>query len=102
MMDLRRKLADRLPLHFAVSVVLVIAAAGLVRVLQEHWRQGAGLVGGALLVAAVARIILPEDRAGLLGVRSQAIDVLWYAVLGALMVILAATIPPTPLVAGIS
>jgi hypothetical protein len=99
MMDLRRKLADRLPLHFAISVVLVIAAAGFVRVLQEHWREGTGLVGGALLVAGVARVILPEDRAGLLGIRSQAIDVLWYIVLGVLMVVLADT-TGTNLVAG--
>lgn len=99
MMDLRRRLADRMPLHTALSVVLVIATAGFIRVLQEHWREGTGLVGGALLVAGVARIVLPEDRIGLLAVRSQAVDVFCYLVFGLLIVILAATIPRVALVA---
>jgi len=97
-MDLRRRLADRLPVHGAFSVVMVIAVAGFVRVLQEHWREGTGLLGGALLVAGLARVVLPEDRAGLLAVRSQAVDVLCYLVFGVLMVVLAATNPRIELV----
>jgi Protein of unknown function (DUF3017) len=93
MMDLRRRLADRLPVHLALSVVLVIAVVGFARVLQEHWREGTALVGGALLVAGVARIALPDDRAGLLAVRSQAVDVLSYLGFGVLMVALAFTVP---------
>ncbi|HEX4250692.1 MAG TPA: DUF3017 domain-containing protein [Pseudonocardia sp.] len=99
-MELRRRLADRLPLHGAVSVVWVIAAAGFIRVLAEHWREGTGLIGGALLVAAVSRVLLPEDRAGLLAIRSQAIDVLSYLGFGLVMVVLAATIPRTPFIQG--
>jgi hypothetical protein len=95
--ELRRRLAERLPVHFALAVVLVIAAAGFLRVVQEHWRQGTALVGGALLVAAVARVLLPDDRAGLLAVRSQAVDVLSYAAFGVFMVLLAFTIPATAL-----
>ena len=93
MMDLRRRLADRLPVHGALGVVLLIAAIGFLRVLQEHWRQGTALVGGALLVAGLARIVLPDDRAGLLAVRSQPVDVLSYFGFGVIMVILAVTIP---------
>jgi hypothetical protein len=100
MMELRRRLADRVPLHGAVSVVWVIAAAGFIRVLAEHWREGTGLIGGALLVAAVSRVLLPEDRAGLLAIRSQAIDVLSYLGFGLVMVVLAATIPRTPFIQG--
>lgn len=100
MMELRRRLADRVPLQGAVSVVWVIAAAGFIRVLAEHWREGTGLIGGALLVAAVSRVLLPEDRAGLLAIRSQAIDVLSYLGFGLVMVVLAATIPRTPFIQG--
>jgi len=100
MMELRRRLADRIPVHGAVSVVWVIAAAGFIRVLAEHWREGTGLIGGALLVAAVFRVLLPEDRAGLLAIRSQAIDVLSYLGFGLVMVLLAATIPRTPFIHG--
>jgi len=98
--DLRRWVADRIPLHAALGVVLLIAGVGFLRVLAEHWREGTGLIGGALLVAAVARIALPDDRAGLLAVRSQAVDVLCYCGFGVLMVVLAATIPRTPFILG--
>ena len=48
------------------------------RVLTQHWREGAVLLGGALLVAAVLRMLLPTDRVGLLAIRSRPIDVLCY------------------------
>ncbi|WP_051580453.1 DUF3017 domain-containing protein [Pseudonocardia acaciae] len=96
MRDWRRRFTDRVPAHGALIVVLVIVAAGFVRVLAEHWREGTGLIAGALLIAGVARVLLPDDRAGLLAVRSQAIDGLCYLGLGVLMVVLAVTIPKTP------
>lgn len=91
-------MAERIPVHAALSLVWVIALAGFARVLAQHWREGTGLVGGALLVAAACRVLLPSDRAGLLAVRSQAVDVLCYLGFGLVMVILAATIPRTPFI----
>jgi hypothetical protein len=96
--DWRRQLTDRVPAHGALCVVLVIVAAGFVRVLGEHWREGTGLIAGALLVAGVARVLLPDDRAGLLAVRSQAVDALCYLGFGVLMTVLAVTIGRTPFV----
>lgn len=92
----RRRLAERVPPHGPISIVLVIAVAGFVRVLAEHWREGTGLIGGALLVAGLARVLLPEDRAGLLAVRSQLMDVICYGGFGVLMVVLAVTIQRAP------
>lgn len=88
---------DRLPVHLASVVVMLIALAGFTRVLLEHWRQGTALIGGALLVAGTARILLADDRVGLLAVRSQAVDVLSYLAFGVIMVVLAFTIPPIAL-----
>jgi hypothetical protein len=88
MADLR----SRIPLHGPVILVLLIAAAGMVRVLTQHWREGAALIGGALLVAAVLRVMLPADRAGLLAIRSRAIDVACYTGFGLVMGVLAVTI----------
>ncbi|MBA2324567.1 MAG: DUF3017 domain-containing protein [Actinomycetota bacterium] len=81
-----------------MAVVLLIAGVGFARVLAEHWRQGTTLIGGALLVAGVARVLLPPDRSGLLAVRSQAMDVLCYLGLGVLVVVLASTVPRTPFI----
>ncbi|WP_219419100.1 DUF3017 domain-containing protein [Pseudonocardia nigra] len=83
---------SRLPVHAPLIFVLLIAAAGMVRVLTQHWREGAALLGGALLVAAVLRVLLPPDRAGMLAIRSRPIDVLCYAGFGVVMVALAVTI----------
>ncbi|GHF87073.1 putative membrane protein [Amycolatopsis bartoniae] len=78
------------------AVVLVLVAVAAVRVLQYHWRQGAVIVGGALLVAAVFRAVLPGVRAGLLAIRGRPVDVLTYSGLGVLVLFLAFTITDGP------
>jgi hypothetical protein len=85
-------LRSRLPVHAPLILVMVIAAAGMARVLTQHWREGAVLLGAALIVAAVLRMLLPVDRAGLLAIRSKPIDVLCYAGFGVMMAVLAMTI----------
>ncbi|MCO1654863.1 DUF3017 domain-containing protein [Pseudonocardia sp. S2-4] len=64
----------------------------MVRVLTQHWREGAALLGGALLLAALLRIVLPTDRVGLLAIRSRPVDVLVYSAFGGAMLVLALTI----------
>jgi hypothetical protein len=81
-------------------IVLAIAVAGMTRVLTQHWREGAVLLGGSLLAAAALRMILSTERSGLLAIRSRVIDVLCYVGFGLAMVILAATITRGSLTAG--
>jgi hypothetical protein len=64
------------------------------------WHQGStggaqgGAVGGAaLLVAAVARLLLPARLAGLLATRNRATDVITLAVLGAGLVVAGLVLP---------
>jgi hypothetical protein len=78
------------------AIVLALVAAAAVRIWEYHWRQGAVIVGGALLVAAVFRAVLPSVRAGLLAVRGRPVDVLSYAGLGALILFVAFTITNGP------
>jgi hypothetical protein len=88
---------DRLPLHAPLAVVLLVAGAGIVRVLTAHWREGAVLLGGALLIAAALRALLPPERAGLLAVRGRPVDLLVYGAFGVGMIVLAVTITRDPL-----
>lgn len=74
------------------ALVAVIAAIGMVLTLTQHWRRGAVLLGAALLVAAVLRLFVPPERAGLLAIRSRAVDVLCYAAFGVVLVVLAVQI----------
>ncbi|GAY10094.1 DUF3017 domain-containing protein [Pseudonocardia sp. N23] len=84
----RAVLAD----HGALLLVLAIALAGMQRVLTAHWREGAVLLGGAMIVAAVLRVMLPLERTGLLAIRSKVVDALLYSGFGLVMMILAITI----------
>jgi Protein of unknown function (DUF3017) len=77
----------------------LIVLAGAVTGLFVAWQgsryagQGAAVVGGALLVAAVARLALPPRYAGLLVSRSKVQDVAGFAVLGAAVLVVAVSLP---------
>ena len=82
--------------HLAFALVLLVAAVGIVRIMEYHWRQGAALIGGTLVLASLFRALLPPRRAGLLAVRGRPIDVLSYAGLGAFVLFVALTIQGGP------
>jgi Protein of unknown function (DUF3017) len=83
--DLRSRIPSALP----AALVGAVALVGMGLVLTQHWRKGAVLLGAALLVAAVLRMLVPLDKVGLLAIRSRAIDVLCYSGFGVVMVVLA-------------
>jgi Protein of unknown function (DUF3017) len=57
--------------------------------------NGAGVVGGAMFAAAVARLVLPQTSVGLLASRRRFADVLALGILGAGLLVLAFVLPPT-------
>jgi DUF3017 family protein len=76
-----------------MSVVLIFAAAfGLV--VAGYWRRGALVLAIGVGLAAAMRLALAEDRAGLLVVRSRAIDFATTASVSAAMLYIAWTIDP--------
>ncbi|HEU5473927.1 MAG TPA: DUF3017 domain-containing protein [Actinophytocola sp.] len=78
-------------------MVLAVVAVGLVRIAQYYWREGAVLVGGALLLAALLRALLPQERIGLVAIRGRGVDVLLYGGLGFAVLAIAMTIQGGPL-----
>ncbi|WP_353081421.1 DUF3017 domain-containing protein [Tessaracoccus lapidicaptus] len=79
------------PLAAALSIVAVgagFAAFG-------HWRRASLLIGGALLLAAMLRLVLPMTMAGLLVVRRRWIDVAVLALLGAAVLTVTLVVPPS-------
>lgn len=87
-MTLRTRLQTQWPI---VTVGLIFVAA-FILVAAGYWRRGALLLGIAVGVAAVLRLALPDDRAGLLAVRTKAIDFLTTASVGAAVIYIAWTI----------
>jgi len=83
--------------HAPFAVVLAVVMVGLVRIVQYHWRQGTVLLGVALLVAALLRAVLPNDRIGLIAIRGRGVDVFCYAGLAVLVMAVSLTIEGGPL-----
>ena len=89
----------RRPQTLGGAVYLLVTSAvavGLVVVAFGPWRRGVGIIGLALLVAALVRLVMSEQRAGMLRVRSRAFDVLVLAGVGIALLALAANIPDQP------
>jgi hypothetical protein len=79
---------------------LLVVVAGVVLGLvvtvlgESTWRVGAVVVGAALLVGAVERLVLSDRAAGLLQVRGKAFDVAVLGLAGAAVVTVALLVPP--------
>jgi hypothetical protein len=77
--------------------ILTVAAIGLVAlalVAAGFWRRGTLLIGIGVGLAAGLRLALPEDRAGVLVVRTRGIDVAMMAAVCAAVVYIAWTVDP--------
>lgn len=77
-----------------VLMVAAVVVAAVVLVLADRWRRGAFVFGIAVLVAAALRLLLTEDRVGVLAVRSRTFDVVSMALVGGAVVWLAVSIDP--------
>ncbi len=80
--------------QWPILLVGLIFVTAFVLVGANFWRRGALLIGIGVGVAAVLRLVLPEERAGLLVVRSKGIDFMTTATVAAAMVYIAWTIDP--------
>jgi len=76
--------------------VLGASVVGLGIVLAGAWRTGLSWIGVGLLVAAVARLVLSERRAGMLRVRRKWSDVLMLTVAGVGLIVLTVAVPNQP------
>jgi hypothetical protein len=77
-------------------VVLGISAVGLAVVSQGHWRAGVKAVAGGLVLAALVRLAIPAQQAGMLAVRRRSVDVVILVLLGAALWFLSSSIPNQP------
>ena len=80
--------------EWPLAVSLAVVVAGLVVVASGHFRRGTVVLAFGVTLALFLRLLLPSDRAGLLGVRSKKVDVVVLAVLAAGTSLLALWVPP--------
>jgi xanthine/uracil permease len=85
---------SRLRPQWPILWVVLIFVVAFSLAAANFWRRGALLIGIGVGLAAALRLALTEDRAGLLVVRSKAIDFTMMASVAAAMMYIAATIDP--------
>jgi hypothetical protein len=77
-------------------LVLTVVVAGLAIAAVDEWRTGIRVMGGALILAALVRLVLRARDAGMLAVRHKVLDAAILLVLGGLLIFLAGSIPDQP------
>jgi hypothetical protein len=77
-------------------LVLGVVAVAMVIVVLDEWRTGIRLMGGALIFAALVRLVLRTRDAGMLAVRHKVLDAVVLVVLGGALIFLATSIPDQP------
>lgn len=78
--------------QWPLALVLIGVAVALGFIVLERWRRGAFILGMVALAAAALRLVVPDERARLLGVRSKRFDVGFYTAVGAVILWLATSI----------
>lgn len=73
----------------AVGVAIAVAAL-------DEWRTGIRMLGGALVLGALIRLVLRARDAGMLAVRHKVFDAVILLALGGLLIFLAGSIPDQP------
>ena len=89
----RRPFLAGLLRQLPLLAVLLTVGVGLVVVTVGHWRRGLVVIGLALVVAGLLRLLLPERRAGFLAVRSRPVDVVLMAGVGVVLTAFALAVP---------
>lgn len=86
----RRVFAGQWP----ILLVGLFLVAAFILVAAGYWRRGALVMAIGVAVAAGLRLTLPEDRVGLLAVRTRGVDIVTTASVSAAMLYIAWTIDP--------
>ena len=75
-------------------LVVAVSGVGLLVVALGPWRRGVAMIGAALIVGAVVRLLLSDNNAGMLRVRrSRWADVVMLGGVGVALLVLASVIP---------
>ena len=93
-MNVRDRARTVVRAQWPILTVAGIFVVALILVAAGFWRRGALLIGVGVGVAAALRLVLPEERAGLLVVRSKSLDFATMTTISVVMVYVANTIDP--------
>jgi hypothetical protein len=72
---------------FLLVLALLVAALCYLAITPGHWRRGTTGIAVIMFVAALLRVSLSDQRAGLLAARGRVRDAVIYLVLGVLILV---------------
>ena len=76
--------------------IMAATVIGLGIVASGAWRNGVRLIAAGLIAAAIIRLVLREQQAGMLAVRHRVLDATILGGVGAAILFLASSIPNQP------
>lgn len=79
--------------EWALGLVLVVLAAGLLTVASGYWRRGTQYVGVAVVLAMLLRLVLPTPSVGMLAVRGRVFDAVTMLLIGGAVVVFSILVP---------
>lgn len=78
---------------FLATLILVAAGFAYTAIVPEHWLRGVLVSSGGFALGAALRLVLPEERAGMLKIRGRALDVLCFGAVAVLIVTVGVLLP---------
>ena len=84
----------RLRHQWPLTASLLVVVVGLLIVAGGHFRRGTVVLSFGVALALFLRLLLPNDDAGMLAVRSKRVDVVVLATLALATSLLALWVPP--------
>jgi hypothetical protein len=82
-------------LPYGLTIAGACVALAVIRLGTHHLKSGTLVLAGVLIVAAIARLVLPDRRAGMLSTRRRWLDVAFFAALG-IGLLVAGLVVPAP------
>jgi hypothetical protein len=97
--DPEHSIAPRKPRTVGGAVYLAVlagTAVGLTLVVFDQPRWGLRAIGAAILGGGLARLALPDESSGMLGIRRKLVDVSTLLLLGGALLVMAGVLRETP------
>ncbi len=80
--------------EWPIIIVLAGVVLAMALIAMDAFRRGSVVLSASVLLAAFLRLLLPDDDAGMLAVRSKRIDVITLGLLGIGVTVFTFWVPP--------
>lgn len=89
----RQRSQPRWLAQWPITVVLIGVAIACLLIALDYFRRGSVVLSASVLLAAFLRLLLPEEDAGWLAVRTRKVDVITLGVLGLALAVFTFWVP---------